>query len=606
MKKITELVQILNDANVAYRKGAPVMSDAQFDSLVEELAELDPENEYFDKIGVEIIDEDRKRKLEIVMASMEKEKTLIELKKWLKNKNVSENEMLCLTPKYDGCSLAVNEDNQNATTRGDGEYGQASDEHFKFINNRYTGDEFTHTYGEVIMRNDVFNAKYSNFANPRNMVAGLLNNKNATNPLKDCDYIKYGGYSNNDIKFKHVLLNKLNNGSEIKVEYKLYKLSELSEELLLDLFNEWNKIYTIDGIIVEIDNLELCNKLGRERNTNPAFARAYKSEDFEEKFVTTIRKITWGISKYATLNPVLHVDTVNIGGVNVSKASIYNASFMKNLNVGINSTINITRGGAVIPKLVSVINATGFEYPVIEGVEIGWDENKTHLICLTETKEQLFKKILAFFEIMDVDAVGEGTIEILWNAGYRDLKSILYMTINDFLKLDGFAKAKANTVYNNIHSKLTNASLSRLQHASSCFPGLGEKKLVLLEHFKTKPTIEEIILIDGFAETSANVYLSNIDKFNDFIKDLPITIAAKKEASSDDLKGNIYVFSGIRDESLESIVLDRGGKIGSGVSSKTTHLIMKATGSGSSKEVKAIELGIKIQTIDELRKELNG
>ena len=601
MKKITELVQKLNNANIAYRKGTPIIKDVDYDLLVEELYELDPDNEFFDKIGVEIIDDDRKRKLEITMASMEKEKTLLDLKKWFKNKNISENEMLCLTPKYDGCSLAVNEINQTATTRGDGEYGQASDEHFKYINNRYSGDEFVHTFGEVIMRNDVFKAKYSHFANARNLVAGLLNNKNATEPLRDCDYIKYGGYSNDtNIKNKHVLLNKLNNGSDIKVDYKLYKLSELSEELLLDLFNEWNQIYTIDGIIIELDNLDLCAKLGRERNSNPAFARAYKSEEFEEKIQTTVRAITWGISKYGNLNPVLHVDTVNIGGVNVSKATIYNASFLKNLNVGIGSTIIVARGGSVIPKLVSVVEATGFEYPAIEGVEIAWDDNKTHLVCLTETKEQKFNKLVAFFEILDVDSLGEGTIEMLWKAGYRDLKSILAMNVNDFLRLDGFAATKANNVYNNIHSKLKDVQLSKLQHASSCFPGLGSKKLVLLEQFDVKPTVEQIMLIDGFAETLANAYLSNIDKFNEFIKDLPITIAKKKSASSDKLKGKSFCFTGIRLNDVEPILEDMGAKIVTSVSKNLTYLVCKNKNETSSKLDKARSLGVTLLNVDEL------
>ena len=47
------------------------------------------------------------------------------------------------------------------------------------------------------------------------------------------------------------------------------------------------------------------------------------------------------------------------------------------------------------------------------------------------------------------------------------------------------------------------------------------------------------------------------------------------------------------------------GKIGSGVSKTTTHLVMKVIGSGSSKENKAIELGVEVITIEQLEKLLN-
>jgi DNA ligase (NAD+) len=64
------------------------------------------------------------------------------------------------------------------------------------------------------------------------------------------------------------------------------------------------------------------------------------------------------------------------------------------------------------------------------------------------------------------------------------------------------------------------------------------------------------------------------------------------------------VFTGVRRADLEALIQEKGGKIGSGVSKNTSVLVMKAKGSGSSKEQKAIELGIRILDVAELENEL--
>ena len=149
--------------------------------------------------------------------------------------------------------------------------------------------------------------------------------------------------------------------------------------------------------------------------------------------------------------------------------------------------------------------------------------------------------------------------------------------------------------------------MSKLQHATGMFKGLGSKKLALLEHFTEKPTIDQVSSIEGFAEISAKSYIESYDNFFNFIKDLPITIVQKKEVvlESNDLDGKVFVFTGVRRKDLNEVIESRGGKIGSSVSKNTTHLIMKAVGSGSSKEKKAIELGVEIMTVEQLENMLN-
>ena len=202
---IEELVEKIKLANVKYRLGKPIISDLQYDILIEELKLLDPHNEILSKVGHEILDESRKSLLPIDMASMSKTKSMEDIDDWCRLKGISKSEIVIITPKFDGLSLCVNEPTSEAWTRGNGEFGQKSNEHYKIIGNHLYEDvhtygdpfgpiEFDFTYGEVMMSKKTFMDKYSmDFANPRNLVAGLLNSPDPRQSLTDCNYIKYGG-----------------------------------------------------------------------------------------------------------------------------------------------------------------------------------------------------------------------------------------------------------------------------------------------------------------------------------------------------------------------------------------------------------------------------
>ena len=602
---IQELVNKITEANNAYRSGNPIISDLQFDILVEELTNLDPDNIILNQIGHSIKDETRKSRLPIEMASMNKCKTMDEIQDWCRLKGINKSQTVVITPKYDGLSLCVDELTDESWTRGDGTYGQKSDEHYKLIGNHLnnTGG-FQFTYGEVMMPKKVFIDKYSmDYANPRNLVAGLLNSKEVTEPLKDTVYIKYGAVLDTEGKFttKSELLTELNKGQEIQVPFKVIPIKDLTHDILFELFKSWSQDFEIDGLIIEVDFLQTQDQLGRETSSsNPCWARAYKSQDFEQVAETTIIGISWNISKQGYLKPTLHVQPVKLDGVTISNVTGNNARFVKDFGLGVGSVVSIVRSGMVIPKIIDVIKSVPFQMPNVPNID--WNENGVELMTLDETDEQRFKQTVSFFEILEVDNVGEGVVKQLWDAGYDSVKAILELTPDKLSKLEGFGKRKSMIVYNSIQSKIKDIQLSKLQHATGFFKGLGSKKLALLEHFDSKPTLDNVVAIEGFAQTSAESYLESYDKFFTFVKDLPVTIAKKVEAVkvSNDLDGMSFVFTGVRRADLEEVIESRGGKIGSGVSKNTTHLIMKSVGSGSSKEKKAMEFGVKIMTVTDL------
>lgn len=603
---IEKLVNKITEANQLYRVGKPIMSDNEYDILIEELKSIDPDNDILNSIGFLVKDDDRKRKLSIPMFSMNKIKSINDVDDWSRLKGISKSEYVIITPKFDGLSLCVNELNSEATTRGDGFHGQICDEHYALIQNHLTLEEdpFSFTYGEVMIPKQVFIDKFSaDFANPRNLVAGLLNSKTVSDSLKDCQYIKYGAVCKRNFSTKQEVINELNKGQESKVQYHICQLSDLTEGLLIDLFHKFSTEFEIDGLIIELNDLSLQDKLGRETSSNnPVWARAFKHPSFEQSAETDVIGISWNISKQGLLKPILHINPVKLDGVTVSNVTGNNARFVKDLGLGIGAKVVVKRSGMVIPIIADVITPVEFVQPTIEGVEVDWNDAGIELITLTETDNQRLKKIVAFFEILEADNVSEGVITQLWDAGYKTIKDVLNLKTSDLEKVDRFGKRKAQIVYNSIQKSVSGIQLSKLQHATGIFKGLGSLRLVKLEHFKTKPSVEDVMMIDGFAESSAKSYVDSYDEFFDFIKGLPITIIEKVEAVkvSNDLEGMSFIFTGVRRPDLVKIIESRGGKECSSVSKNTTHLVCVDKSSSSSKMKKAIDLGIQILDVKDL------
>jgi DNA ligase (NAD+) len=612
---IEKLEEKIIKANAAYRIGKPIISDKEYDILIDELKALDPHNEILQKVGHEIQDESRKSHLPIEMASMNKIKSIEDIDDWCRLKGISKSETVIITPKFDGLSLCVKESSNEAWTRGDGTIGQKSDEHYKLIGNHlydvenvdpFSPIDCDFTYGEVMMSKKVFTEKYANdFANPRNLVAGLLNSKDINVSLSDTSYIKYGAIFHTNLmnikQTKQQVLDYLNSYQEVKVQYHICKISELTEDLLISLFHKFGTEYEIDGLIIEINNLALQYTLGRETSSNnPVWARAFKHPSFEQSAESEIIGISWNISKQGYLKPTLHISPVRLDGVTVSNVTGNNARFVKDMGIGVGAKVLVKRSGMVIPIIADVIEPVDFVMPDVPNID--WNDNGVELVTLTETDEQKFKQLVSFFEILETDNFGEGVIKQLWENGHRTVKDILNLSQSDLEKIDRFGKRKAQIVWNSIKKATNSVSLSKLQHATGLFKGLGSKKLALLEHFTTKPSVDQILEIEGFADISAQSYIDGYDKFFEFIDGLPITIQEKVVVVTvgNDLVDMTVVYTGIRDKISEELIVSRGGKIGSSVSKNTTHLICKDPNSGSSKLEKAKLLGVKIMSLEDL------
>lgn len=595
-----ELIELLESYDNAYFNETPLVSDGVYDSLKEYLVS----EGYKPKIGH--TPNKRERKLPFMMMSLDKLKNEDELNKIFKKYSLT-NEYAVLSPKLDGMSILRDELSLESFTRGDGEYGMDCSEHLKLLNSNipYMG----YTFGELMVSKAIFEKKYSQtYENSRNFVSSLIRRDEPSDMLKDLVYIRYGIFEDNYNKKDQ--LDLLNSLQTVKIPYHFCKFSEITNDLLVDLFTKWQNEYDIDGVVIDVNDFKLRNKLGRYNNGNPVYAYAYKG-DFEEVKETEIIKMEWNISKYGVLSPVAYINPVRLDGATVSKVTVYNASWARDKGIGVGSKILIKRSGMVIPKIIDVLSPVEFQYPDIP-YEYKWDKNNTHLVLKELSREMSIQLLTAFFKISKVENVSEGICTVLYDNGYKTIFDVLRMNIKDFESLPSFGERKAIKTFNSIQTVWDNKK-HIWQHASSIFPLLGSKKLVKLAPLQN-PTLEEIISMEGFSDITANVYLDNLSIWNEFeetiksiVPDYEFEIEKELEVSDSDsfVNGKSVCFSGIRDKELEEIIKSKGGKIASGVSKNTHYLIVKELNSGTSKEVKAKELGIEIYTIDNFYERIN-
>ncbi len=660
--RIIELVEILEEADNAYHViGEPMMKDPEYDELVKELRSLDSENEYFNKVGSEVPDGARKVKLPFAMKSLDKIYTMDELKDWLRLRMIPLDTIFCLTPKYDAISLLVNEQSSNdagdkiAYTRGDSSFGQIMTAHLALADYGHKNVfHDMHTFGELIMPRSTFEQKYDKnneslvfipgdkdrkgFENPRNLVGGKANDDEPSFILKDTMYVRYGIHEDRQFKIhmqnKSKQLDFLNTINPVIVPYELVTLEDLSQEKFSALFSEWSEEFELDGIVIEIDEYRVRQMIGQERNGNPAYARAYKG-GFESRAKTKVINITRQISKQGHLKPVVHIEPVRLNGVTVRKMFADNERFLYDYRIGIGSNLVVKRSGMVIPRICEVegiqtldaevlndlrdevgeniqlvasklgVTIESYEPPEEYGVSAGWNASKIELTLTNPDANETVRiqRMVAFFEILKVADVSDKTVEDFYNHGYDTIqKVVMDLTPPIMASWEGWGDKSAEIVYNNIHAKMSDIPLEKLQHASGLFQGLGSKKLVLLGHFTEKPRLEDIIAIDGFKDTLAIIFLNGWDKFQAFKNSLVpvVTVKSTVKAVEGPLTGVTFCFTEVRSKDCELKIASLGGKIATGVSKNLTYLVCLDKNGGSSKLKKARECGTKIINMDDL------
>jgi len=599
-KKLSDIIRI---SNSKYYNQTPVMTDNQYDIVKEFIEKKFPDNAIVTEIGAEV--ERNKIKLPYEMASMDKIKPDTgALTTWMSKYKGS----YVLSCKLDGVSGLYTTEGTSPKlyTRGNGKVGQDVSHLIPFL--RLPKTKGVVIRGEFIIPKTVFNEKYkSTFANPRNMVAGIINHKHISDSIIDLHFVAY-----------EVIIPQKKPSEQmeflgtINVERVLYRIADsLSNEMLSELLVEWRKSYTyeIDGVIVT------HNAIYPRKSGNPDHAFAFKMVLSDQIAEAKVIDVLWNPSKDGYLKPRVQIEPINLGGVTIEFATGFNASFIQNNKIGIGSTIEIIRSGDVIPHIKAV--TVPAEEAKMPSVPFKW--NDTHVDVMLENASEdptvKEKNITGFFRGIGVEGLSSGNITRLIKSGFSTVPEIIHMSEQDFLTVEGFKGKMANKIYSGIQDKLKEATIITLMAASNIFGrGFSEKKMeivlnelpdILVSDESEDEKIKVISEVKGMAVKTAEAFVNKIEDFKEFLTECGLEDKLYEKT----IKQNIdqthplfqksIVLTGTRDKDVIELLKNVGANQSSNVSKNTFLVIAKDKDEDTGKAEEARKLNVPIMSVQE-------
>jgi NAD-dependent DNA ligase/DNA polymerase/3'-5' exonuclease PolX len=604
-QQVTDIIVTANDAY--YNTKKPLMTDNEYDIVREYAEKKYPDNETIKQVGAPI--EKNKVTLPYNMPSMDKIKPDTgALMNWM-GKYKGPYVLSC---KLDGVSGMYTTEGSEPKlyTRGDGKVGQDITHLLRVF--KFPLEPGLVVRGEFIIPKKVFDDKYKGkFANPRNLVSGIVNSKSIDDKTKDLHFVAY-----------EVIQPLMRPGEQMKklvelghevVQHK--SVTELSNEKLSDLLIDWrtNYEYEIDGVIVSDDNLHA------RKDGNPEYAFAFKMVISDQIAEAKVVDVIWSASKSGYLKPRVQIEPIQLGGVTIEFATGFNGSFIETNKIGIGAVIQIIRSGDVIPYIKSV--TTPAEHAKMPDVKYHWTD--THVdIILDDVGEDVGvreKEITAFFTGLSVDGLSGGNVKRIMKAGFDSVAKIINMSKKDFESVEGFKAKMIEKVFTSLHDKIEKATLLEIMAASNKFGrGIGERKIrPILEEFpdiltrkeNNEQKIKMLKSIKGIGPENAKAFVEHIDEFMKFLEECGLEgkltssenpVLENKMVQSFDTTHPLYekhiVMTKVRDKTIIDGLSRVGGKLDDTIGKNTFVLVVKSKDDVSNKTKYANEHNIPIMT----------
>ena len=607
---------ILESKDAYYNSNTSILSDNLYDILAEYIQEKYPKNEVVHAIGATITR--NKVKLPYEMWSMDKIKPDTNaLANW-KEKYVGPYVVSC---KLDGVSglYDCTKKQPKLYTRGDGKVGQDISHLIPYLH--LPNARGTVVRGEFIIQKKVFDEKFKDtFANPRNMVSGLINKQTYDENVKDLHFVVYELVV--PVMTPTEQLEKIQESGFEVVKYEVLKQSiSLTNDKLSSLLVEWRTKYEyeIDGIIVA------DNKVYERKTGNPEHAFAFKMVLSDQMAEAKVVDVLWQASKDGYLKPRIRIEPIQLGGVKIEYATGFNGKFIEDNKIGIGAIVQIIRSGDVIPHIKEVtMPAETAKMP--EQAYVWSDKHVDVLLADIESDPDVaLKNITAFFVSLGIEGLAKGNIKRLIDAGYNSIPKIIKASQSDFEKA-GF-KSLAQKFEKNIHDKLQEASLIDIMNASNKLGrGISGKTIeqimehepnVLVSDDTPEQKYEKLVKIKGIGEVNARTFIKNIPVFMNFLHECGLddkmnlqmksnkSTHSKGQEETHDTSNPLYkkkvVMTKIRDKDIIEYLKEVGGILQDNISSDTFILLVKSKDDSSSKVVKAKEKGITIMTAEEFK-----
>ena len=539
LEREQELEQQIEYHNHLYwEESEPEISDEEYDLLVSELQILNPDSHIFTTLEEQkSIEPQNKYVHSDPMLSLEKFYSKQEVFTWMKKTGRTPHELFKMELKLDGISGRL--ENGNLATRGDGKVGENHTTKIPFIEFKVASDKtICETVdctinGEIIITDKFFEDNLKDeFKNSRNAVAGLMGRKRP-------EEIEGKGVTFIDFDY-----------DEIQHTGNVDAFEQGWDSLVKNLTN---KGFPFDGIVIKLADTDYYKQLGN-KTKSPKGAIAFKFAN--KAAITTIKDITWQVSRKGRLTPVAELEPIDLAGVTISRATCHNHDFVVEKFLGVGAEIKIERAGDVIPKVTDVIKCAD-ELPIpltcpccdeittLKGVDI----------CCTNTAcpDRVIENLVFMAKTLEIDELGRPTAEKMYRGmDIVDVFDFINVTHNDLLSLEGYGEKSATTLWNNIYGALNNINEIKFL-ASFGISGIGrtmtDKLLTVAGDLPSLFEMDKDALMDieGVGEKLADNFIhavidQEIDKvYNAFCEDIKTPIKQHNNIADGQHENKVFI-----------------------------------------------------------------
>ena len=651
-QEMEELRQRLQEYSYHYYVlDAPLVEDAEFDSLLQRLQQLEeayPQWKTADsptqRIGAAVASGFGKVRHLEPMKSLANAFSAAELQAFhgrVTGALDRQDVQYVVEPKIDG--LAINLCYQDgvlrwAATRGDGVEGEDVTANVRTIRSiplklrpvNGIVPALLEVRGEVFMPRKSFQRlneeKEENgeapFANPRNAAAGSLRQMDPqVTADRELDAFLYGHGACEGLAWQahSEFLNYLKEAG-FKVN-PLYRLCAAMDEVIARC-EEWDTLrhelpYETDGLVVKVDSLAAQQQLGSTAK-DPRWAMAYKFP--AEQALTVLLDIETGVGRTGVLTPTAVLEPVRLAGTTVSRASLHNEDYLREKDIRIGDTVRIHKAGEIIPEVLAVLpeKRTGaervFSMPK-ECPECGGPVERmagevAHR-CVNPACPALLREGLIHFssrDAMNIDGLGPAVVQALLKAGLvRDPADFYALNVEAVAALERMGEKSAANLLAAIETS-KQAGLSRLLFALGMRHVGVKAARTLARAFGSMEALQQAdeATLTALPEVGAKMAASILEYLQkDAVKLLVVrlqeagvvmTEETTREAGANRLQGLTFVLTGtlpsLSRQEAGALIEAQGGKVSGSVSKKTSYVV--AGEAAGSKLEKAQTLGVKV------------
>ncbi len=638
-----ELTALIRRANREYwEQDAATIPDPLYDRLVERLRRVDPEASVLEDLGEPApfrssMDSRAAAKTpakEQFGAAVTHDRPMLSLDKVYGSDDLHswaskiEGDFLVM-PKLDGVACSVRYVGGRLTlaaTRGSGSEGEDVTMNVLAIPGlpRQAGTSDFEVRGEVFMKLSAFSEFRDEYANPRNLTAGTLKNKD---PSKSRTHaLSFGAYD---------LL-----GLDLPTEReKFSRLADLGIPAVdhtfaapQDLIRAFSRLsdqrpqldYEIDGVVYRADLVSEQVRLGSTGH-HPRSSIAYKFQG--DTGETTVEDVMWSVSRSGTITPIARVAPIELSGAMISRVSLHNLSRFRELDLRRASTVEVTRRGGVIPHVERiVVQGDGDGFPVPKrcpacgnSVEVRQKRDGEFLQCASPNncRSARLRGLEHFAKVVDLQGFGPKAVTQLADAGLLSSPVDFYrLQTEDISGLDRLGEKSAQNLVDQVDAHRELALPNFLQALG--IEHLGAQNAHLLAGvFGTLERIraasrEDLMAVKGIKDAIADSLVDGLAHRAGLVDDLlsevtvphyeaPTRLAPGSHAAA--FSGMSFVFTGTLEtfdrKTAQAKVQALGGETPGAVSKTLTYLVVGAgRGPKSSKQKKAEKLVEKDEPLE--------